>query len=261
MPQRNLARFVRYSYGGRIAYGRLEGDTVCELDGLPFSSPRQTGTRRPLAELRLLAPCVPSKVLAVGRNYLSHLSGRPLPSSPALFAKLPSSIIGPEEAIAIPPDARTVHYEGELVVVIGKMAKNLSLAEVADHIFGVTAGNDVSERNWQRDNLGWLRAKACDTFAPLGPAIVQGIQYNDLQLQTRLNGEVRQSQRTRDMLFDVETIVSYASRYFTLLPGDVIYTGTPGSTAVIRPGDIVEVELEGVGVLRNPVIAAASVAE
>jgi 2-keto-4-pentenoate hydratase/2-oxohepta-3-ene-1,7-dioic acid hydratase in catechol pathway len=146
-----------------------------------------------------------------------------------------------------------VHYEGEMVVVIGKKAKNISVQDAPEHIFGITAGNDVSERDWQKNDLQWFRGKVSDTFGPLGPAIVQGLDHSDLLLQTRVNGEVRQSQRTRDLVFDVETVVSYISKYVTLMPGDLIFTGTPGTTAAMQPGDVVEVELEGVGVLRNKV--------
>jgi 2-keto-4-pentenoate hydratase/2-oxohepta-3-ene-1,7-dioic acid hydratase in catechol pathway len=144
-----------------------------------------------------------------------------------------------------------------MVVVIGKRASKISKEEASRYVFGVTAGNDVSERNWQKTDLQWFRAKASDTFGPLGPAIVRGLDYNDLLLQTRLNGEVVQSQRTRDLIFDVAAIVSYVSHYVTLLPGDVIYTGTPGTTRAMKPGDVVEVELEGVGVLRNRVVKAS----
>jgi 2-keto-4-pentenoate hydratase/2-oxohepta-3-ene-1,7-dioic acid hydratase in catechol pathway len=249
-------RYVRYSREGATSYGVLEGETVHELEGDLFASPRRTGVTVPLRDVRLLAPCQPSKIIAVGRNYRSHLAGRPAPEYPGIFAKLPSSIIDPEDDIVIPLDAESVHYEGELVVVIGREAKNISAAQASDYVFGVTAGNDVSERTWQRDDLQWLRAKASDTFAPFGPAIATDLDYRDLLVESRLNGEVRQSERTKDMLFDVETLVSYVSRYITLLPGDLIFTGTPGTTQAMGPGDVVEVEIEGVGTLRNRVISA-----
>lgn len=257
VAQSVTTRYVRYSHEGKVAYGVLEGEAIRELEGDLFAGPRETGRTVPLSEVRLLAPCEPSKVIAVGLNYRSHLGERPAPAEPGLFAKLPSAIIGPEDEIVIPTDASNVHYEGELVVVIGKKARNVPVADAAGYVFGVTAGNDVSERVWQRGDLQWLRAKASDTFAPIGPAIVTGLDYNDLLVQTRLNGELRQSERTQDMLHDVEAIVSYLSRYITLLPGDVIFTGTPGTTQAIQPGDVLEVEVEGVGVLRNTVVAAA----
>ena len=206
-----------------------------------------------LADVKLLAPVAPSKVIAVGLNYQTHLGERSSAKYPGLFAKLPTTIIGPGDAIVLPPDATNVHYEGEMVVVIGKRASHVSEAEAPDYVFGVTCGNDVSERDWQKNDLQWFRAKATDTFGPLGPVIARGLNYSDLLLQTRLNGEVKQKQRTSDLIFNVPAVVSYVSRYVTLLPGDVIYTGTPGATSAMKPGDVVEVELEGVGVLRNPV--------
>jgi 2-keto-4-pentenoate hydratase/2-oxohepta-3-ene-1,7-dioic acid hydratase in catechol pathway len=189
----------------------------------------------------------------VGLNYKSHLGERPAAKYPGLFAKYPTSIIPHGDTIRIPQDANNVHYEGEMVLVIGKRASRVSKEEAKSYVFGVTVGNDVSERDWQRDDLQWFRAKAADTFGPLGPVLVTGLNYDDLLLQTRLNGAVVQSQRTRDLIFDVASIVSYVSQYVTLMPGDVIFTGTPGTTRQMKPGDTVEVELEGVGVLRNPV--------
>jgi 2-keto-4-pentenoate hydratase/2-oxohepta-3-ene-1,7-dioic acid hydratase in catechol pathway len=217
----------------------------------------------PLANLELLAPVEPSKVIAVGLNYRSHIEeGRshigdsPVAEYPGLFAKFPTSIIGPDAEIIIPSDAGDVHYEGELVVVIGSTTKNVPIEDAADHIFGVTAGNDVSERAWQGADLQWVRAKGSDTFGPIGPAIVTGLDYNDLLVETRLNGETLQSESSEDLLFGVDYIVSYISRYVTLYPGDVIFTGTPGSTRAMKPGDVVEIEVQGVGVLRNTVAAA-----
>ena len=251
-----VTRYVRYEHSGKTAYGILEGDRIRELAGDLFQSPKPTGRTVRLSAVKLLAPAEPGKVIAVGLNYKSHLGERPAATYPGLFAKLPSSIIGPEADILYPADAENLHFEGELVVVIGRRASRVPESEAAKYVFGVTAGNDVSERAWQRSDLQWFRAKATDTFGPLGPAIVTGLNYGDLLLQTRVNGEVVQSQRTRDLIFDVPAIVSYVSRYVTLEPGDVIYTGTPGTTRPIKPGDVVEVEIEGVGVLRNRVTAA-----
>ena len=254
--QNQVTRYVRYSHAGEVSYGVLEGETIHELGGDLFVSPLRTGVTVRMSEVQLLAPCEPSKVIAVGLNYRSHLGDREPAAYPGLFAKYPTSIIGHGDSIIIPPDAEDVHYEGELVVVIGRRAKNVSVDDAADYVFGVTAGNDVSERAWQRADLQWFRAKASDTFGPLGPAIARGLDYNDLLVETRLNGEVRQSERSSDLIFSVDEIVSYVSRYITLMPGDVIFTGTPGSTAAMSPGDVVEVEVEGVGVLRNTVVAA-----
>ena len=250
-----VTRYVRYSVGaGAPAYGLLEGTTIRELSGDLFGSPRPTGRSVALSDAKLLAPVVPSKVIAVGLNYRSHLGTAQPAAYPGLFAKMPTSIVGPDAEIVIPAGATNVHYEGELVVVIGRRAKNVSVADAGQYIFGVTAGNDVSERNWQQADLQWFRAKAADTFGPLGPILVKGLNYNDLLLRTRLNGQVVQEQRTSDLLFNVHTIVSYISQFMTLEPGDVIYTGTPGTTRAMKNGDTVEVEIEGVGVLKNKVV-------
>jgi 2-keto-4-pentenoate hydratase/2-oxohepta-3-ene-1,7-dioic acid hydratase in catechol pathway len=258
----SATKYVRYSHGGTTSFGILAGDTIRELRGDLFANPKSTGRRLKRAEVQLLAPVEPSKVLAVGLNYKSHIGDRPAAEYPGLFAKLPTSIIANGADIVLPADAKNVHYEGEMVIVIGKRAKNVSLEDAKSYVFGITAGNDVSERDWQKSDLQWLRAKGSDTFGPLGPAIVTGLNYDDLLLQTRLNGEVVQSQRTSDLIFPVAQIVSYVSRYVTLVPGDIIYTGTPGTTRQMKPGDVVEVELEGVGVLRNTVtqgkVASAS---
>ena len=248
-----VTKYVRFADGSRVSYGVLEGETIAELGGGLFDDPKPTGRRVKLADVTLLAPVEPSKVIAVGLNYQTHLGERPAATHPGLFAKLPTSITGPDQPIVVPPDAANVHFEGEMVVVIGRRASHVAEADAMDYVFGVTCGNDVSERDWQKADLQWFRAKASDTFGPLGPVIARGLDYGDLLLQTRVNGEVKQSQRTKDLIFGVPAIVSYVSRYVTLLPGDVIYTGTPGSTSAMKPGDVVEVELEGVGVLRNPV--------
>jgi 2-keto-4-pentenoate hydratase/2-oxohepta-3-ene-1,7-dioic acid hydratase in catechol pathway len=205
----------------------------------------------------LLAPVEPSKVIAVGRNFRSHLGDRPAPEWPGLFAKYPTSIIGPGDSIVLPPDANNAHYEGELVLVIGRRAKDVPRERALEYVFGVTAGNDISERDWQAGDLQWFRAKATDTFAPIGPVIARGLDPDNLLIQTRVNGEVRQSERSADLLFDVSEIISYVSRYVTLVPGDVIFTGTPQTTRALSPGDVVEIEIEGVGVLRNPVVRAS----
>ena len=254
--QEGITQYVRYHDQGHTSYGILDGDTIRELEGDLFSAPRITGKTLRLSDVTLLPPCEPSKVIAVGLNYRSHLGDRPAAEYPGLFAKYPSSLIGHGDAIVMPADAENLHFEGELVVVIGKKAQKVSVDDAPAYIFGVTAGNDVSERTWQQADLQWLRAKASDTFGPIGPAIVTGLDYRDLLIESRLNGEVQQSERTKDMIFGVDEIVSYVSRYITLLPGDLIFTGTPGRTKAMKPGDIVEVEVEGVGVLSNRVVAA-----
>lgn len=247
------ALFVRYRSGAEVAYGRLEGESIVQLRAAPWINATPTGKRVPRRSVRLLAPAEPSKVIAVGLNYQTHLGVRSAAAYPGLFAKMPTSIIADGDTVVLPHDATNAHYEGEMVVVIGKRASNVPVRTAKDHVFGVTVGNDVSERDWQKNDLQWFRAKASDTFGPLGPVLVTGVDYDDLLLQTRLNGEVVQSQRTKDLIFNVAEIVSYVSRYVTLEPGDVIYTGTPGTTKQIKAGDVVEVELERVGLLRNPI--------
>jgi 2-keto-4-pentenoate hydratase/2-oxohepta-3-ene-1,7-dioic acid hydratase in catechol pathway len=234
----------------------LEGDTIRELRGGLFEEHSPTGATRQLSEVQLLHPCEPTKILCVGLNYKSHLGGRPQPTRPEIFLKPLSALQHPGGPIVTPRDATDLHYEGELVAVIGKQARNVSAAEAASAIFGVACGNDVSERNWQHGagkDLQWWRAKGCDTFAPFGPVIAAGADYGNLLLTTRLNGEVVQQQYTSDLIFDCAAIVSWISGWVTLNPGDVIYTGTPGTTRKMSPGDVVQVELAGVGVLENPV--------
>ena len=248
-----MTKYIRYTAAGKVACGILDGEQVQELNGNFLHGAAPTGKTLRLGDVRLLAPCEPSKVIAIGMNYKSHIGTRTPPAYPGIFLKLPSCIIGPEDFIVFPPEATDVHYEAEMVVVIGKKASRISRSEVSSHIFGITAGNDISERVWQKNDLQWFRAKASDTFGPLGPAIVQGLNYNDLLVESRVNGEVRQSQRTHDLLFDVDTLVSYISQFVTLTPGDVIYTGTHGQTRAMKSGDTVEIEVEGVGILRNRV--------
>src|SRR3990172_171578 len=253
-----VTKYVRYAHEGRTSFGILEGDQIRELDQSPIEGGKPTGKTAALSSVRLLAPVAPSKVIAVGLNYKSHIGNAQPAAYPPLFPKLPTCIVGPEAEIVYPEGASNVHFEGELVIVIGKKASRVSKEEAPKYIFGVTAGNDVSERDWQRDDLQWFRAKASDTFGPLGPAIVTGLNHNDLLLQTRVNGKVLQKQRTSDLLFDVEDIVSYISQFVTLMPGDVIYTGTPGATSAMKPGDVVEIEIEGIGILRNKIAASST---
>jgi 2-keto-4-pentenoate hydratase/2-oxohepta-3-ene-1,7-dioic acid hydratase in catechol pathway len=251
-----MTRFVRYRVGSQVAYGTEKDGAITELEGTLFSH-QATGVRHKLEDVTLLCPCTPGKVLAVGRNFKTHFGDRPHPKRPELFYKPISCLQDPGGPIVVPQDSTDLHHEGELVLVIGKRVRHASKEEARAAIFGVTCGNDVSERFWQQStekDIQWWRAKGCDTFGPLGPAIVTGLNPDNLQLTVRLNGEVVQDQSTADFIFDSATVVSFVSRYLTLEQGDIIYTGTPGTTRPMHPGDAVEVEIEGIGVLRNPVV-------
>jgi 2-keto-4-pentenoate hydratase/2-oxohepta-3-ene-1,7-dioic acid hydratase in catechol pathway len=253
-----VTRFVRFSYRGQVSHAIQEGDDLRVIQGDLFGAYKVTSTRRKLAEVKLLYPVQPPKVLAVGLNYKSHLGQRTPPAQPEMFYKPVTCLQNPGDPIRIPAGAKNVHYEGELVVVIGKPLSKVDRPQAIDGIFGVTCGNDVSERDWQNGankDLQWWRAKGADTFGPMGPAIVRGLDYGKLQLETRLNGKSVQKQSTADLLFDCPAIVSFVSQYVSLTPGDVIFTGTPGSTQKMSPGDTVEVEIEGIGILKNPVTA------
>ena len=255
-----MSQFVRVRHAGGVSYGRIDGDVVHELVGAPFIAPATTGRRFARADVRLLVPCEPRKIFAVGRNYRSHLGTRAAPVQPELFWKPVSALQDPGGPIVLPAESSNVHPEGELVLVIGRRCRDLSLAEAKAAIFGVTCGNDVSEREWQsgaNKDLQWWRAKGADTFAPCGPVIATGLDFDKLALATRVNGKVTQEQSTSDMIFDCATVVAFASRFVTLEPGDLFYTGTPGNTSALAPGDLVEITIAGVGVLSNRVAAAA----
>jgi len=246
-------KYIRYRYQDTVSYGILEGETVREISGGLFGDRRETGNGKELQQVKLLCPCEPSKILAVGLNYQSHLGARTPPAEPAIFNVPPSALLEPGGEIQIPADSEETHYEGELVAVIGETIRNVTPIEAKNHIFGFTCGNDLSERNWQKNDLQWWRAKGCDTFAPLGPAITEDFDWFSGRITTRVNGKVVQEGQFSELLFDPPAIVSYISRYVTLYPGDVVYTGTPGSTKTAEPGDLVEVEIEGIGVLCNKV--------
>jgi 2-keto-4-pentenoate hydratase/2-oxohepta-3-ene-1,7-dioic acid hydratase in catechol pathway len=250
-----LTRYVKYEAAGRTAWGLLEGDTIRELQGNVFDGAKPSGRTLKASDVKLLAPAEARKVIAAGLNYRSHIGEQSPAKYVGLFAKMPTSLVGHNANIVYPADATTLHYEAEVCLVIGKRAKNISEAQVKDHVFGVAPCNDVSERAWQKADLQWFRAKGSDTFGPMGPALVRGADYNKLALIGRHNGKVVQESSTDMLIFPIDTIVSYVSRYVTLEPGDVIFTGTPGTTQAMKPGDTFEVEIKGLGVLRNTVVA------
>ena len=251
-----VVRYARFEVGGSVAYGIVEGDRIRKLSGDLFGAWSKTDTTYALTDVRLLVPTRPTKVLALAGNYKSHVGDRAASKGPEVFFKVPSTLLAPGGAIVIPKGTQDVHYEAEMVIVIGKRAKNVPESKALDYVLGVTCGNDVSARDWQKKDVQWWRAKGSDTFGPCGPFIASGLNYDDLLLQLRLNGQVKQRQRTCDMVHGVAPTVSWISQHVTLEPGDLIFTGTMGKTSAMKPGDVVEVELEGVGVLKNRVVSA-----
>lgn len=247
------AEYVRYEQNGTVSWGELVGTTIHQLSDAPYLDGSRTGQTVEQSAVTLKAPVDPELVVMTALNFRSHISGEPA-EYPGLFIVPASSIIGPEEAIVIPSDTNNFHYEAEALVVIGKRADNVSIEDAPDYIFGVTAGNDGSARDWQGADLQWTRAKGSKTFNTVGPKLVTGLDPNNLQIEGRLNGEVRQGENTSDMLFNFDYMVSYISRYFVLEPGDVVWSGTMGTTRRMVPGDVYEVEVEGVGILRNPAV-------
>lgn len=255
--------FARFRRNDTVAYGLLEDDRLRPLDGDIFGEYSLRDEQVPLAEAQLLAPIPrPGKILAAAVNYPSHVSeskqmtGKAeAPPQPELFLKPASSIIGPEDAIVLPRGARRVDYEGEMVAIIGRTCRRVTVEEALDCVFGYTCGNDLSARHWQRDDLQWWRAKGSDTFAPIGPLIATGLDPTNLQLRTLLNGKEVQAANTGDLIHSLASMISFASQVMTLEPGDLLFTGTPGETGRLSDGDVVEVEVSGIGVLRNPVVA------
>ncbi|WP_437584689.1 fumarylacetoacetate hydrolase family protein [Paramicrobacterium sp. CJ85] len=250
-------KIARFSHDNAINYGVLDGTDLVVLDGDPmFAGYNPTGERVPLENATLLAPVIPrSKVVAVGRNYHDHAKemGGEVPDEPLLFLKPNTSVIGPHDAIVLPELSDRVEHEGELAIVIGSIARNVPAKDAASVVFGYTAANDVTARDLQRKDPQWTRAKGFDTFCPLGPVIETEFTPTEGTIETRVNGEVRQNGSLADMIHSVGTIVEYASAVFTLLPGDVILTGTPAGVGPLASGDTVEVEISNIGILSNPV--------
>lgn len=251
-------KLARFSHDGAINFGILdEGDFVVLAGDPMFQGFETTGERVPLADAVLLAPVIPrSKVVCVGKNYSDHAKemGGEAPAEPLLFLKPNTSVIGPNDRIALPSLSKQVEHEGELAVIIGSVAKNVRAEDAASVIFGYTIGNDVTARDLQRSDGQWTRAKGFDTFCPLGPIIETEFDLDSATLETRVNGDVRQHAPLSDMIHSVAEIIAYASAVFTLLPGDVILTGTPAGVGPIVSGDVVEVEVSGIGVLRNSAV-------
>lgn len=251
-------KIARFSLDDEPHYGLVEGEEIIVISGDPlYTEVRPTGRRVPVADVRLLAPVIPrSKAIGIGRNYADHAAefGNEVPEAPMMFLIPNTAVVGPDDPIVLPDWTSEVHYEGELAVVIKRMCKDVPAERAEDVILGYTCANDVSARDAQRGDGQWARAKGFDSACPLGPWIETDLDPDGLRLVTRRDGEVVQDGTTADLIFDVPTLIDYASRAFTLLPGDVILTGTPAGVGPIEAGQRVEVEIEGIGVLGNPVL-------
>lgn len=251
-------KFVRFSYGGPIAYGIVEGDEVRVIDGAPFDLFTPTEKKYPLDKIRILEPTVPSKVVAVGLNYTDHAReiDMQMPDEPLIFLKPPSTIIGTGDDIIYPSMSEWIEHEAELAIVIGETARQVPRDLAIQHILGYTCANDVTARDLQKKDGQWTRAKGFDTFCPIGPYIVSpaDLDPHNLNIKLTVNGETKQSSNTSNMHFKPEYLVSYISNIMTLCPGDIILTGTPPGVGPIVPGDVIEINIEGIGTLTNKVI-------
>ncbi|GAA2093112.1 fumarylacetoacetate hydrolase family protein [Actinomadura alba] len=251
-------RIARFSTDEGMSFGVIEEDSVAAIAAHPFGELRFTGERFALADVRLLAPILPSKVIGIGKNYAEHARemGGEAPDEPVVFSKPSTTVIGPGETVAYPEKlSQRVDYEGELAVVIGRMCREVPAARAAEVILGYTCGNDVTARDLQQRDGQWTRGKGFDTFCPLGPWIETSADPADLAITTMVNGEVRQDARTSLLIHDIPTLIEYVSQVMTLLPGDVILTGTPAGVGPLEIGDEVSVTIESIGTLTNRVVS------
>ena len=250
-----MANYIRFTRsGGMTGAGLLEGDRITVISEPFWEVTQPTGEMLTLKDVRLLPPTKPRSIVCVGLNYRSHLGGRPAPDPPTLFFKPLSSIAGPGDDICLPVNSTKVDPEGEIVIVIGRELRTPSREEALIGVFGYTAGNDVSARDWQGSDDQWWRAKGADTFGVFGPSIVTGLSHDALEVRTRVNGKEVQHGASNELILDIPEIVQFIASIMTLVPGDIIFTGTPGLPQQISPGDVVEVEVTGVGVLSNGII-------
>jgi 2-keto-4-pentenoate hydratase/2-oxohepta-3-ene-1,7-dioic acid hydratase in catechol pathway len=250
-------RIARFSYDGEVSFGVIEGDTVAQITAHPFGPIEFTGGRAPLSAVRMLAPVLPSKVVAIGKNYASHAAemGGEVPEQPLIFLKPSTAVVASGDEIAYPSSSERVDYEGELAVVIGRLCRDVPVERAMEVVLGYTCANDVTARDQQKSDGQWSRAKGYDTFCPLGPWIETDVDPADLAISTRLNGEVKQDSRTSMIVHQIPALISHITACMTLLPGDVILTGTPDGIGPMEVGDTVEVEIEGIGTLTNKVAA------
>ncbi|NLC69234.1 MAG: fumarylacetoacetate hydrolase family protein [Clostridiaceae bacterium] len=245
---------LRFNHDGENKTGILDGGKIREITGSCYNEFDLTGTFHKLSDVKLLPPCEPKKVVAVGLNYMDHIvefGERKIPEEPTIFIKLPHAVIGSEDSIIIPRRAERVDYEAELAVVIKKYCRRVDKEEAKDYILGATCLNDVTERCMQARDGQWTRSKNFETFCPIGPYIVTGLDYNNLDIKLLLNGEIKQHSNTSNMIWNVEELVSFISGIMPLYPGDVVTTGTTRGVGPMVPGDVVEVVIEGIGTLRN----------
>ncbi len=261
-------RIARYAVGGDVSFGVVQGPAsgggvdagelvVAQMAGHPFAPADLTGTLHPLSAVRLLAPVLPSKVICIGKNYAGHVAemGGQAPADPVMFLKPSTSVVGPGDAIALPRDSTRVDHEAELAVVIGRLCRDVPRERALDVVLGYTCANDVTARDHQQADGQWTRGKGHDTFCPLGPWVETDLEPSDLRVRCEVDDVLRQDGSTRDLLHDVPALIAWVSAVMTLLPGDVILTGTPAGVGPLTAGQTVEVEVEGVGALRNPVRA------
>ena len=249
-------RIIRYQIKNEAPkYGWMLEDKIGEIEGDVFGSYKRKEAQTPLADVRLLPPSQPTKILCVGRNYVDHAKelGNQVPQIPLIFMKPPSAIIGNGDHIALPPQSKQVEHEGELVVVIGKRGRNITAESARDYVFGYTIGNDITARDLQYSDGQWTRGKGFDTFCPFGPWIDTEFDPSDAVVTSRVNGQMRQMASTRDMIFNVGVLIAYISSVMTLESGDLLFTGTPAGVGMLENGDVVDVEIEGLGKLSNPV--------
>jgi 2-keto-4-pentenoate hydratase/2-oxohepta-3-ene-1,7-dioic acid hydratase in catechol pathway len=249
-------KYARYEAGGKVGYGSVEGDRITPIEGDLWGERRPSGQAMPLNSVRLLAPVVPNIILAVALNYPSHIGGQIPSPRPELFVKSNNTLADPEDSIVLPAGCERVDYEGEVVAVIGRTCKKVTAEEAMDYVFGFTCGNDVSCRPWQRGDQQWFRGKSADGHGPIGPWIVtrDELKHDDMWLSTRLNGKEVQRCNTGEMINNIPDTIAFLSQTCTLNPGDIIFTGTSGQPLALKDGDVVEVDVQGIGILRNSFI-------